>query len=99
MHQDRQYLPASRPELLVEKRFLDLPSIGMQQGEPAKHWAFDLSRKSDGEAKQVRGDLGARRLDKNDAWCRLLGVSRTCRNGESDRAEPSTEMHGAIPMA
>jgi len=60
MHHDRQYLAAWRPELLLEKRFLDLPSVGTQQAEPGKQRAFDLSRKPDGEAKQVRGNLGAR---------------------------------------
>jgi hypothetical protein len=59
MQQDRQYLAAWRPELLLEKRFLDLPSVGTQQAEPGKQWTFDLSRKPDGKAQQVRGDLRA----------------------------------------
>src|SRR5262249_31116282 len=59
MHHDRQYLAAWRPELLLEKRRLDLLSVGTQQAEPGKQRAFDLSRKPDREAKQVRGDLRA----------------------------------------
>jgi len=59
MHEDREYLAAWRPELLLEKRFLHPRSVGMQQGEPGKQRAFDLSRETDRDAQQVRRDLGA----------------------------------------
>jgi len=59
MQQDREDPAAGRPELLLEKRFLDLASVGTQQAEPGKDRALDLSRKADRDAEQVGGDLRA----------------------------------------
>jgi hypothetical protein len=57
MHQDRQQLGVRGPELLLEKRLLDLHSIGTQQREPAKQRPFDLGFESNGKPEQVGGDL------------------------------------------
>jgi len=97
MHHDRQYVAVGRPQLLLEKRLLDLSSVSAQQGDAGKQRTFDLSREPDGNAKQIGWDLGTRGLNKDDPRCRRLSVRTTQRDRKSGRAGPSTEMHGLIP--
>src|SRR5258707_7728874 len=99
MHHERQYVAVGRPQLLLEKRLLDLSSVSAQQGDPGKQRTFDLIREPDGNAKQIGWDLGTRGLNKDDPRCRPLSVSTTQRDCKSGCAGPSTELHGPIPTS
>src|SRR3954469_16627131 len=97
MHQDRQHLAVGRPQFLLEKRLLYLSSVRVQQSDPGKQRAFDLSREADGNAQQIGRDSRPRGLNEDDLRCRRVSVKTTQRDRKTGRAGPWTQMHGPTP--